>query len=397
MSESASNNMTPEARINPPVREKTIPEINTIDKGRGIFRFLKQTTHESTVKSGDKDQDRPLLALSKRADFLRKYRNRDGKKNETPESRRSARETAVESGKAWDEIVEQYLTQGEVVVNLPGLGEQTSKYTTITPPESKRTPETDSKPPIFLIPGIANDLDSMGGLLLELPEDGREVTCAGFPESQMGNVTPEFATAVENAPGFEPHVEFFKTIIKKMYPDGQDVELWGFSNGAAIVETILQDPDFQKRVPNATLISPAASADMSKFQLYAGGVVMDTIRNLKRLSKYSLTMSRKTPEPEGQRELKKRIFGNYEKKVATNLGLWKDARVREGGKITVVSGAKDGMTRSHLSNESFLENPQVTLVDVKKGTHMTPLLQADKILTAVKDAQSPNAPRTLTI
>lgn len=403
MPEPTAENMTPEVKIAPPVRETSIPEVNKVESFKKWFHRFGKSTHDSTVKAGNEaatnPQERPLLALVKRAEFLKEYRNREGKKNESKETWRENRQTAVEQGKAWDELTQQYLNQGEITVDIPGLGVQSARYTRLDPPESRKTPESDGKPRILLIPGISNDLDSVGGLLLQIPFQGRPADCVAFPESFMGSVTPEYAEAVEKANDFGPHVEFYKSVIDNLYPNGEDVELWGFSNGAAIVEQILHDTKFQARVPNAVLISPAASADMSSRQLIFGTIkeMARYVPKLGKISQYSLTQGRKTPEPEGQRELKKRIFGNLMGKVRTNFELWKDSRVKDGGKIIVVSGERDNMTHSRNANESFLENPQVTLVDIKKGSHMTPLLEADKIVNAVNTAQAKSTPRKITV
>ena len=41
--------------------------------------------------------------------------------------------------------------QQEVRVDMGELGEQMARYIVLTPPEGRKTAETDSKPPIFLI------------------------------------------------------------------------------------------------------------------------------------------------------------------------------------------------------------------------------------------------------
>lgn len=76
MSESAQDNIRPEVRITPAVRETTIPEINAVEaRGKKWFQRFGKATHDSTVKidptDGNNLSERPLLGLVKRADFLK--------------------------------------------------------------------------------------------------------------------------------------------------------------------------------------------------------------------------------------------------------------------------------------------------------------------------------------
>lgn len=167
--------------------------------------------------------------------------------------------------------------QEEVKVNLEGLGEQMARFVVLTPPEGRKTPETDSKPPIFLIAGISNDLESMGMLPQEIAFQGRKVITIAYLESWHGNVTDAFRKSAEELQTFELHTSFFKEAIKKIREnsavkeqlgDFSQIELWGWSAGALMVTEILEDPSFQEMISNAVIIAPASCVDQENIKIF---------------------------------------------------------------------------------------------------------------------------------
>jgi len=376
-----------EVSIHPPHQEVRVPEFNEIGRvNKLLYLFGKVTARTRTSLSGErreKKSERPLSLRTTRAKLYHEVML-------TPD-KNSRREIFAEAH-VRDGIATQYLNQGEVTVTLPGLGEQTARYTRIEAPESRKTPETSTKPPIFLIPGISNDIDCVGALAQELPYSGRSVVVVGFPDSFMGSVTKEFAQAVEASPDYTPHTEFFKHALDALIREDTPVELWGFSTGSPIVEQILNDPKFQEKVTNAVLISPASVVDQTSKQLTLGTIkeIGKLLKRLSALGKYTYTSGREDtvpPEPEGQRAIKKEVFGSLLTRVRTNLPLWEQARVKEGGNIIVVSGKKDEMTKSYLAEDAFTQNPQIHVLHLSEGSHATPLTEPEEVLRKIFDLQ----------
>lgn len=364
--------------------EPHVPENNSVEsKGNKIFYGLKQSTRPSKVARSNERSERSLDLRARRADIYKKV-----VETEDPEKRKEL----LKEAHARDEIEAQYLSQGEVKVNMPGLGEQVSRYTMIESPEGYKSLEDDDQPTIFLIPGISNDLDSVGGLIKEIPLQGRNVVAAGMPDSQMGHVTADFVDAVENSSTLEPHVNFMKAAINELIGQGQPVELWGMSAGSMVVAEILNDPEFSERVKRAVLLSPAGTSEQGvKKQTF--GVVKEAVRVFKNPSKgahYSLTMSRhedQIPKSEEEKALATRVFNSVREKTLQKFGPYRTMQVAEGGQITVVTGRKDDMTRSTESNSDFRSHPQVELISLKNGVHNTPIIEAEKLVPKVLDRQ----------
>lgn len=380
-----NNAEIPQGEITPTTQEHAVPEGNLIANLSRLARAFRLITNRSHIRIGNQDtnSERPLSLRTQRAQLYDKFRH-------VPKSDREARQRILSEAHDRDEIARQYLTQGEVKVNFPGLGGQAARYTIINPPEGRRTAEGAGKPPIVLIPGISNDIDCVGALAQEIPFMGRVVIVVGMPESQMGRVTPEFAKAAAESASFALHADFFKAAINSM-PGGYDqIELWGHSAGGPIIAEILNDPEFQGKVTDAVLLNPASCAAITPRELNLG--VLNELRNFGRnFSKYTLTMGTDSAIPQGpvQKELKKAVSAAMLKKVCSISERWKQARVIEGGKIVVYSGQEDQLTRSYeifngVSQDRLKEvNPQLEVIDDPNGFHSTVLTQPQRIISQV--------------
>lgn len=182
-----------------------------------------------------------------------------------------------EEKKAIDFIAKEFLmAQREVNVDLGGLGVQTARYVVLSalaekPPGLEE--EIKVKPPIFLIPGVSNDLEGIGSLGHELALQGRQVVMVAYPEAWKGRVTKEFAQAAQEvvtSDNYEPFTKFFEGAIDNILQDPdfvkqngvqQSIELWGYSTGANLVADILRDEKYQKMTTDAVLISPGSCMD----------------------------------------------------------------------------------------------------------------------------------------
>lgn len=378
-------------RITPSIQEKAVPEGNQVENLNRLLYMFRLITHQSTIKRSEIKSERPLSLRTTRAQLFKEFKS-------IPKADREARENIIAEAHDRDEIARQYLTQGEVKIHIPNLGEQSARYTAINPPEARGTSETNSKPPILLIPGISNDIDCVGALAQEIPFMGRKVIVVGMPESQMGKVTAEFAKAVSESALFEPHVEFFKSAINALVGENSQVELWGHSAGSAIIAEILNDPKFQARVTDAVFLNPASSANISAKDLNLG--VLNELRNLlkRNLPKYTLTLGATphVPDTEENKSIKEAVTKVMLKKVCTLAEGWRKARVRQGGEVIVYSGQKDQMTRSYElfkgdrnSQERLKQvNPQIEVIDDPNGFHSTVLIEPQKVIREIFNKQS---------
>ena len=364
-------------------QEKEVPEYNILQQDyANLFYRLGTVTHQSVSRKDGNEIERSLLLRAHRADLLERFKA-------TPKKDKEERLAIIAEARDRDEIARQFLDQGELSIDLPGLGEQKARYTVINPPEGRKRPEQESKPPVFIIPGSSNDLDSHGALAQEIAFLGRKVILVAYPESQFGYITSEFAEKAVESETFQPHVTFFKQAIRKFFKEGESLELWGFSTGAPIAAELLTDPEFQKQTKNAVFISPAGTANQSltQFRIGTASEIKNLIRNYKNLPKLSLVFSRKEPDKPGQEDLKSKVWKSLFNKILSVGDSWKEARVREGGKIVVFSGKKDRMTKSSLGEKELSENPQIEIISDPKASHATPLLEPNRVVQKIFDTQ----------
>jgi len=359
-----------------------VPEYNALAKLNGIMHFAGTVTETSRIAGQQGDIERPMTLRNRRSELYKA-----AMKSDRPQRKELFKEAHVR-----DEIAREYLNQGVLKVTLPGLGTQEATYTTIDPPESQRTLETSGKPPIFLIPGAANDIDAVGNIVQELPYMGRSVTVVGMPDATLGKVTDQFAQSVAEDTHYKTHTDFYKQAIDALVGREGDFELWGFSTGAPISAEILSDPEYQRRVPNAVFISPASTIDQTTLQLGTGAVSesQKLLRRFRTLPRYSLVLPKgsNSPEDKLQQAINKKATNGILEKVKQRLDIWDDARVREGGNIVVVAGGRDELTKCHKGLDVFEENPQTKILDLPDASHMTPITKASQILPQIFQLQA---------
>jgi len=359
-------------------QEKRDPEANMLDKLDGAFYFLGAVTRKNIGKIENSKPERPLSVRRERAELYKRF-----KKTKNTEERKQI----VQEARERDSALEQFLNQGEVEVSDEDFGEAKARFSIINPQQEK---EKRDKPPIVFIPGISNDLACVETISQELSLSGRRVITIAFPESFMGRVSEKFAERCEQVPGYATHAKFFEEAIKKILPEG-DIELWGYSTGGPISAKMLtNNPEFSKRVKDAVLINPAGSVEQSKKQLSFG--VAKEVRGMasKDTAKFVMTVGRKIREdvevmaPEHEK-LRNQIFGTLMDRIQHKSPDFNSMRVREGGKITVVSYDKDDITkcRKFFNPKNQPENPQVKTM-VLKGCHMTPVTKPKELLSKIE-------------
>lgn len=375
-----------ETTVTPRKQEHHVPEYNRIDKLEKPLYLTKNVTRKSRLtvpadSTEGKDVSRSLANRTKRAELYKKAMATHD---------RNERKKLLAEAHARDEIEAQYLSQGEIKVNLPGMGEQMARYTVIEPPNERKKEDYAQKPPIVLIPGISNDLDSVGNLIEEIAYNGRQVVSIAMPDSFMGSVTNDFAKAVKDSPTLAPHTDFFRNAINNIVGQDGNIELWGHSTGAMVTAELLNDPEFQKRTTDAVLTSPVGVVDQSKFSVYYGNIVSEgvgLVKNFSRAGTYSLTGGAKD-KTAPENIYRGDVFNAMVAKVTKKFPLYGTMKVRDEGSIIVVSGEKDDVTKSRNAVEEFKKVPNVKVLPVPNGIHNTPILNADTIIPQIFSAQT---------
>lgn len=361
------------------------PEKNLVDHFEYLFRIFGVVTRKNTPrpKFERTGPERPLSVRRERARLYKLFRGTDKKKDAG--KRKLIRNEARDK----DDILRQFLKQGEVKVSSPELGEVSARYTEMDPPKER---VTEKKPPIVLIPGLANDLECVDALAQELAFSGRKIIVIGHPDSWMGQVSPEFTQAVEHSPTLAPHARFFSEAIQKILPDAAELELWGFSTGGpAVMEMLASDPHLSKKVTEAVLINPIGAVQQTSRQLWTGLVKEIKSWISPSFSSYVLTAGREkgeTPEAPGQRKLKIRVRNALMKRIREPSVHWSEAKVREDGRIVVVAGQSDDVTqcRKTFNQKTPLPNAQMKVVEFP-GNHAAPLAHARELIEQVTAAQ----------
>lgn len=299
-----------------------------------------------------------------------------------------------------DEFDRSYLNQGAVNIDIPGLGIQSGQYASI----ELSSIETEKKglPPIFLIPALSGDLNGVRPLVREAAMQGRRVVVLAYPDSLAGKVTPEFVEASIKSPSFEPHTAYFKNAIKMLIGETPDFELWGFSNGGGIVSEILSDPKFQERVSNAVILAPGGGVDQSVTDIIKG--IAHDFAVLGKPGEWSDSVTILPGQVLSTKEhyaLWKKLFqSGLINKVGKNINKWGDMKVKEGGKIIVLTGGKDQITKSYRLNDnlSHLPNNQVHVVGYPEAYHVSFVTKAARVVEDVRLVRdNPHIPRLVSL
>ena len=365
-----------------------------------VLKIRKALSHESKIKlTGENGNvqasDRTLALRRTRRELMGQVR-----KNQNVQERKDL----VAQGHARDELAEQFMSgQEEVVVSLGELGEQMARFVVLTPPETRRSEAQDSRPPIFLLPGISNDLESMGMLPQELAFSGRKVVLIGFPESWHGEATDAFGKATESTTSYEPHTTFFKKAIEAIREkqavqdkigDASEIDLWGYSTGAAIAAEILTDPQFRQQIANAVIIAPPSCVDQKNLKIFGQEIPLPTAiikqlfenvrpKNVKDAAKLNVTNRHDIQYTEDHRKRMTRTYNALREKVLRRNNWWKkDLQVKAGGRITVISYENDELTKSREVVDEIAQNPKLNVIELP-GSHNTPLTKPEIVVGTV--------------
>lgn len=389
----------PEGSVSIP--EDKIDPAKIADNATNWAYFLRVGTSGVRVlreqaENGEKSYEMPLWTRVKRKEILDEFKA-------TPKEDVERRRRVLEKAHAVDEITMQYLKQENVNVDVPGLGELSSRYAILTPPESTVTPETKDLPSIFLVPALNADLFGDASLAMELALGGRKVVFAAQPESFMGKTTDEYRNAIKDSSSPEPHVAYFKELINQLIPDGQEFDLWGYSFGGSIAAGLLREKSIQERVKNAVLLCPAGVVDQKPFLSrnplgsFGAGILhelyQDLIRQPHRKQNAALSamvVPKEIGEDERNRERRIEIQKTMLQRMNRNLGMLSQAmQVKKGGMIMIVSGAEDDITRSYKIHDNFSNssNPQIRSVIMQGASHHTPIVDSPRVIDFIANQQ----------
>lgn len=363
--------MAPEVQVRDPIVEKEEPEINVVEKAFSrLYWLIGAVTRPS-----------PKRSLSERRLRAQLYHElRAGK----------GREEIVRRARALDAIETDYLTQSEIFVSMGDLGEQQARIVIINPPKEFAKDEAKT---VVLIPGISNDIGPVGALAKSFAQEGARVIIISYPESPLGKVTPQFAQAVKETPGYKTHADFFMQALTAV--EGPIDLLVGHSTGGPIVATMLNDEKFQKRVGNAAMICPVSTKDQSLPSLVRGigRELKFFAKHFADASRYMLDLGAKIPRRSKDEDtIAKKVMSSLIGKVIRKDNSWQTARVNQGGHFFVISAASD-----HISNPGSVfgrahreeirrQNEQIELVNLPNDSHLTTLIRPEPIVQRLLSA-----------
>lgn len=385
--------------IKPPFQESTAPVIDLIaPKVETPLYLLKKVTHESSItnpeltKVQSRDSFKPTVVRSL---FLRRTRAKLLKEFKAlPHSDRAGRSQILSIAANRDRLAKEFLNQGEIQISFPTLGEQSARFTVLNPRLQQEQAENEYNPkdkaPIVIVPGISNELDSIEAHAQEVASSGRKVIALGYPEAHAGKVTEEFTDAVTASGDLSYHALFFKEAINALTQDETEIGIWGLSTGAPIVAEILSDPRFQEKVSQAVLIGPAGSVDQSVMSMNIGG--LKDIKSLAHsfsdiLPSFVWFSGKKGERDAAQKELRKKIFSTLQKTIARKSPHWETMRVKPEGRIIVITGGKDEITKSYKEVDEFSKNPQVQVALMPNETHLTSF-NSPEVLSKISELQN---------
>ena len=342
-----------------------------IEKSIGNFWYW---FGQATEKIGQKKRV-SFPMRRERADLYRKAK--EARKTDIGSGERNKSKSDYETQ---TRIEREFIEQQDLEVETP-WGRQKAKYVIL----NKEV--TSKNLPIIIIPGASNGIESMDSFVRELAKEmpDRKILLIGYPDAPSGLETPEFFEAVKKADGFEPHSVYFEVAINKLYPDG-NFDLLTYSAGGGIAEDYLTRTN---RVLNAVLVSPGGSKEMSEKEFINGAVYenLSLLKFIKDLPRYVFVDDKTRDE---QKKLKFSTWIELGKKARRDNLRGTLGKMKVGGKIAVISGEQDMLTRSaevfNPNNIEKLRESQENL-DVSvivNSPHAGPFLEPWKYVAEIK-------------
>lgn len=298
-----------------------------------------------------------------------------------------------------EKIVKQSLeNQREMVIDSPDLGRVGCRSVEILAKKKENIPVEDQEPLVIYIGGWGTDLESIIPMLLELPLNGRDVIGLSMPDSLAGILSDKFLEKAKASPSLEAHADFYKELVREIRKNnpGRKIELMGQSTGSLVVADMLNDNSFSDEVDRATLIASAGAVDMPKIvqqvhYIFEGVGMLARKRSL--MYSYVSGMSDRSgletdeEEIKKQDELRSKVWDEVKARTPVTQKSYDTMRVKEGGKILVVTGGKDQTTKDYERfNEATVKNSdQLEILHNPEGKHQDTNTLADVLVPKIEE------------
>lgn len=340
------------------------------DLASGVHRLEEAAGMEKPGMS-----EKSTLGVRRERKYLLKKYMRMGS-----EERRTERKTTLERVALLREFDRQFLDDREVEVDLAELGKQQSHLAQIKL-EGVRVAD-EKRRNILVIPAFGGDKYGLMSLMRELVLQGHTVSCLDYPESWNGEPTEAFAEAVEAAAAdsnrenmYGPHVRFFKKGIEMVKPD----EVWGYSTSAGFLPKIVGESG----VKIGVAIAPTSMVDQTKSELIAGfGTEVFASGNF--WPDQGVVLGPRVKRSPEFMKNRTRIVAGLMTEVCRRLPEWAQLKLGEGKRLILMSGTRDGATKSHKGIEELgLVNIDGVKVVNKPWTHVGMLTHARELVDEV--------------
>lgn len=250
------------------------------------------------------------------------------------------------------------------------------------------------QPPIVVIPGASNGMESMDSFIRELAfrMPDRKIYLLGYPDAPSGLMTPEFYKAVKENWSFGPHAVLFEETIKQLIPEG-DFEAGYFSAGGGIGELILARGEFKDRITKAWFLNPFGNYPVTEGD-FAKGLAHENnifLKFLKDIPRYVFVNDRNKLIPGSQKWLKFNTWVELGKKCGRNAleGTLGRMRIKDGGEIKVISGREDVVSNAskvfndETQPELQKKQPNLRTKVIEGSYHAGPFIEPDKYIDAI--------------
>lgn len=327
------------------------------------------------------------------------------------------RQQILLEAKAREQVAYQFRQQKVVLVTMDKLGVQAARYVKLTPPanfdadnnslhehlnnnlNNTNQPANNyieqntnlylDRAPIFLIPGLSNDLASVSSLAQELALAGRQVIVIAYPDSAMGQITAEFAQEVKKNNNLNLHADFFTAAIKEIAQQESlsEIEIWSLSAGGPIAAEVMRQQQTGLNIQNAVFIAPAGVKNQNKRQLF-WGIAKETWLNLKRyteLSNMSTVVGAKNNHHNPHRQS---VWNSLTKKITYQYQNWKELDQFVTQNVVFWVAGQDFITKGGtiISDRSDRIEVSGEIIYDQDGVHSTPITSPQSVIAQIHNA-----------
>jgi hypothetical protein len=207
----------------------------------------------------------------------------------------------------------------------------------------------------------------------------------------MGRVDQKFVDAIGKTSTIDVHARYYQEAIKTLIEGGEEIDILGYSFGGQLLPYVLNDESIANRTNAAILVCPSGSTSMTFPEIATAAVKERGKVNLRNYTKNIQSISLGKTADKEQQALKKRVRKSVVAAAITKSEEWKNLRVG-GGKVIVVSGMRDEMTKTYKTFQSnnivdLRElNPQLEVVELLMS-HTGPIVDPKQVIEKVFQTQ----------